>query len=135
MAEQALVQYEQTQHQVASVAELDAVLDQVAADAERDDRPLYVQLVNPDHSHALDVGLGCSEYSSLTFHTLPPAPRGVEFSVGSVNAPEDAEFYLGGTPTVIEPGTAVAVSDARKAARQFVETGRRPTAVAWTTPE
>jgi hypothetical protein len=43
----------------------------------------------------------------------------------------DSEFDFGTVPTRMDSGSAVPVPEARAAAAEFLETGDRPTAVAW----
>jgi hypothetical protein len=102
---------------------LAALLDKMAA------RPTWVELVSADDKHTLNVGVG-REFSSLTYYDM--SGDGAKYrSAGTVDAPQDAEFYYGGTPTAMGTGSAISVDQACAAAAEFLITGRRPEVVAW----
>lgn len=117
---------------VGSPQEFDAILDSVRDSG----RPTWVEVVvdddpdaHPDDVVALHIGLG-ADYSTLAFYDDKPPHR--YDSVGTVAMPDDdKEFVVGGTPTAMEPQSAIPVEDARRAAREFAATGRRPENVKW----
>lgn len=129
-----IVQYERDETDVDSAEDLDALLDRLTAAAIENDRPLIVELV-ADQTAAMDIALGRS-YSWLTYYDSPADPDvpDITVSAATLPTPEDDGFYYGGTLTPVRPGTAIAVDDARKAAREFLDTRRRPTCVDWRTP-
>lgn len=107
---------------------LSALLDKMAT------RPTWVELVSADEKQTLNVGVGCS-FSSLTYYDM--SGDGAKYrSAGTIDdAPQDAEFYYGGTPTAMGTGSAITVEQARAAAAEFLTTGQRPEAVTWTVAE
>lgn len=107
--------------------DLTALLDGLA------DRPTWVELVSADEKLTLNVGVG-REFSSLTFYDMNG--DGAKYrSEGTLDAPQDAEFDYGGTPTPMGTGSAIPNDDARAAAAEFLATGRRPESVAWRVAE
>jgi hypothetical protein len=125
---------------VASVAQLDAVLDEIASRSGRYSVGIYrpEDLDNPvppweEPPHgALELGVGDPDRSFVVFvgagggvgtdPGMPPWPDG---------AP-DIAFDYGGDPVFCGPDRArVRPETARQAAREFVATGQRPTCLAW----
>lgn len=94
-------------------------------------RPTWVELVSADEKQTLNIGVGRA-FSALTYYDM--SGDGAKYrSAGTIDdAPQDAEFYYGGTPTAMGTGSAVTVEQARAAAFEFLTTGQRPEAVAWT---
>lgn len=119
-------------HVVKTVDKLDGILDSV----QKAGHPVWVELVvdddpdaHPDDVVGLQLGLG-AEYSTLAFYDDKPPHR--FGSVGTLPMPDNAEvFVMGGTPTAMEPDSAVSIEDARRAAREFAATGGRPECVEW----
>lgn len=117
---------------VGSPEKFDAVLDSVR-DA---GRPTWVEVVvddnpdaHPDDVVCLQIGLG-ADYSTVAFYDANPSRR--YDSVGTLPMPnDDKEFVVAGTPTAMEPQSAIPVEDARRAAREFAATGRRPESLNW----
>jgi ethanolamine utilization protein EutQ (cupin superfamily) len=117
---------------VSTVAELDELLDRLHADPAVRDAPPLVELVTADESRALDVGLARPAYSVLLWHDDDADE--VLASEGTIATDDDAAFNFGGTWTHIPDRSAIAVDLARRAAREFLTTGRRPTCVEWKLP-
>lgn len=117
---------------VNTIGKLDAVLDSI----QQGGRPVWVDLVidddpdaHPDDVTGLQLGLG-ADFSSLAFYDDQPPHR--FGSVGTLPMPDHADvFIVAGTPTAMEPDSAVAVDEARQAAREFATTGRQPECVGW----
>jgi hypothetical protein len=128
------------EYQVSSVAELDEFLDQVTKLGE----PYVVGVYPPDYRNSdtspwddppaggLELGVGHPERSFLFWHgegggwghepDLPPlADHEADIEFRHFNE----VMYCGGERGRVRPATA------RQAARQYVETGQRPTAVEW----
>ena len=120
---------------VDSVADLDALLDRLAGDERRAEMPSLVEIVSDDEVRALDVGVGCSGFGVVVWHDDDDAADEVLASVGTVVVGEPVFLDFGGTPTTMPRDAAIPVDVARQAAREFLVTGRRPTAVAWRPPE
>ena len=104
-------------------AALTALLDKMAT------RPTWVELVSPDEKQTLNIGVG-REFSSLTYYDM--TGDGAKYrSAGTLDSPQEAEFYYGGTPTAMGTGSAISVDQAGTAAAEFLTTGRRPEVVVW----
>jgi len=118
--------------QVSTVAELDELLDRLHFDPVLRDAPPLVELVTPDETRALDVGLARPDYSVLLWHDDDADE--VLASKGTIGTNTDAAFNFGGTWTHIPDRSAIPIELARQAAREFLTTGRRPTCVEWKLP-
>ncbi|MFB6726840.1 Imm1 family immunity protein [Kribbella sp. NPDC056345] len=92
-------------------------------------RPTWVELVSADDKQTLNVGVG-REFSSLTYYDM--SGDGAKYrSAGTIDVPQDAEFYYGGTPTAMGSGSAITTDQAKAAASEFLRTGQRPESVSW----
>lgn len=123
-------------HEVDSLRALDAVLDSIHEAG----KPTWIEIVvdddptaGPDEIGGLHIGLG-ADYSTLAFYdTKPPYRRD---SVGTLPMPANVEeFLVSGSPTAMEPDSAITVDAAREAAREFARTGKLPGCVKWRTAE
>ncbi|TDD54753.1 Imm1 family immunity protein [Saccharopolyspora elongata] len=120
--------------EVTTVAELDALLDRVTADAIEEDVPTYAEIVTADRQHILQIGLGQPDYSSLIYCDKPADI--LETSKGTVPMPDDSGFDYGGTWTDAPIDSAIPIPTARQAARTFLSSGGdRPTNLKWQKPE
>jgi len=114
--------------------ELEALLDEVAAQTPPSWLELILAPVNesPFKNTVMNIGLGRT-FSSLSFYNWGSDGDGNRYdSTGTLDAPQDADFDYGGTPTSMRPGSAIEVGQARAAVAEFLKTGRRPDVVAWT---
>nr|WP_238357257.1 Imm1 family immunity protein [Kribbella italica] len=118
--------YERETVKVTSGGDLVALLDKVGALA----RPTWLQLESPAHE-VLTIGLG-QDFSSLRFSEGLDAGDELYRSVGTLAEPMDAEFDMGSVPTRMDTDSAIPTAEARAAAIEFLSTGQRPNAVAWT---
>jgi hypothetical protein len=48
-----------------------------------------------------------------------------------MDSPQQAEFEYGSVPTIMQPGSAIGLAQARAAALEFLASGQKPTCVAW----
>jgi hypothetical protein len=119
---------------VTTVAELDDLLDHIHRDPGRREAPPLVELVMDGTDRALDIGLGRTEHSVLIWHDDDADEVLTSTSTGELDPGPDAAFNFGGTWTHIADGSAIPVELARHAAREFAETGRRPTCIEWQIP-
>jgi hypothetical protein len=116
--------YDYETEQVTSADDLTALLDKVASLPE----PTWLELATPDHN-LLHIGLG-RDFSSLRFIERRDDGE-VYHSVATLESPQDAEFQFGTVPTRMDTGSAITVAEARAAAAEFQQTGRRPAGVEW----
>lgn len=116
--------YDHETEQVSSADDLTALLDKVASLTE----PTWLELATPGHN-LLHVGLG-RDFSSLRFIERRDDGE-VYHSVATLESPQEAEFQFGTVPTRMDTGSAITVAEARAAAAEFQQTGRRPERVAW----
>lgn len=120
-----------TAQTVASIEELDAMLD----DIERDGKPVAVELFCPGHDDPrgdrvlVQIGVGHPDRSFVLFDA--DGVWGVEPAMPVASDP--IWFDYGGTPTRYGPGrTGCSPSNARQAAREFLAwDGARPSCVEW----
>jgi hypothetical protein len=111
-----------------SPEELRALLDRIQADPEYQDIPTMAQIAGPDGQRVLQIGLGRSDYSVVLW--FDKICGDALISVG-VATDDDPAFDFGGTWDAFENGSAVPVRAALDAAREFAETGAKPTAIEW----
>ena len=114
--------------------ELEALLDEVAAQTP----PSWLELVlapvkeSPFENTVLNIGLGRT-FSSMSFYNWGSDGDGSRYdTAGTLDTPREADFDYGGTPTSMQPGSAIEVEQARAAVAEFLRTGKRPEAVTWT---
>lgn len=122
---------------VSSVAELDEVLDRVAAQAAAEDLPYGVQIHQPDRPGAVMLGIGHPERSFLDWlDRSQPHGSGDRYGVQPETTPgtEPIAFDVYGDWAEMPPvRTRVTTATARRAAHEYVRSGKRPTCVEWTT--
>jgi hypothetical protein len=123
-----VVAWDQNEVAVHSVRELDALLDRLSAEAERD-TPFMVTLAREDGS-TLSIGLGRPEstasYVSGTFDPPYFASRGDGAGEGA-----PVEFVFSGEITEFPPWSVVPTEAARQALRVFFETGELSPEIDW----
>jgi hypothetical protein len=112
---------------VSSVQELDAMLERLTDEAERD-MPFMVALAREDGS-GLSIGVGrpVSVLSYISASLDPPYFN----SRGDDTREEPVEFLSGGEMTEFPPSSAIPTEAAREAMRYFFETGELSPHVAW----
>jgi hypothetical protein len=121
---------------VETVAELDAVLDQIEHQRSSDGLPFMVDVTstearNQDFPVGLHMSLGHPERARVDWAGPPKPSTAFQNDILPWDG-ELIEFSYGGLPTEEEPETVrVSPEVAREAAREFVATGLRPTCVAW----
>ncbi|MER6989241.1 Imm1 family immunity protein [Saccharopolyspora hirsuta] len=119
--------------EITTVAELDDLLDRVVADAIEEDVPVYAEIVTADRQRILQIGLGQPDYSSLIY--CDKSADLLEASKGVLPMPDDAGFDYGGTWTDAPINSAIPITTARQAARDFLaNNGRRPANLEWHEP-
>ncbi|WP_405056925.1 Imm1 family immunity protein [Kribbella sp. NBC_01505] len=98
-------------------------------------QPVWLELLGPSEtdepfsSAALHIALG-ADYSSLVFYEA--GGKGDRYdSAGNIVLPENEVFDDFGEAISIMPGSAIDTASAQHAASEFLETGARPTSVAW----
>ena len=116
---------------VASVEELDAVFDRIAATPRYMEFPVLVSIEDADRRYTLQIGVGRGDLSVLVWYE---AEVDVLASVGTVAYQQRPKFNFGGTPTDAYDDSAVPVEVARRAARHFFAHGTQPTGVTWKEP-
>ena len=112
---------------VATTAELDAVLDRLAAEASLDAPPL-IALDMPDQQRSMLVGLR-GPVGVLNF---------VDFSTGrgsaskaDTNGAQTPPYFYCGEWTAVPADAELPIEVVRQAARDFLDTGERPNSVTW----
>jgi len=112
---------------ITSVEELDALVDQLTAQAEAT-RPFIVTLGQEDDS-SLSIGLGrpLSVASSISAGLGPPH----YLSRGDEANDEPIEFVFSGEASEYPPESVISVEAARRALRTFFETGDLTGEIAW----
>ncbi|MBT8224531.1 MAG: hypothetical protein HKP61_19835 [Dactylosporangium sp.] len=113
---------------VTSTGELDRVLDRLAADPRHQQAPPLVEIVSIDEHRVLDIGLAHPDLSVVCWYDNVAGEA--LSSVATAPAASSVAFRLGGVWTMPDR-SAVPVSVARQAAREFAVTGARPTVVSW----
>jgi Immunity protein Imm1 len=120
--------WDQNEVAVHSLQELDALVDRLTEEAERD-TPFMVTLAREDGA-TLSIGLGRRESTaSYVSGSLDPpyyASRG-----GSDDEGEPIEFAFSGEITEFPPWSGVPAEAARKALRHFYETGELSPEIDW----
>ena len=121
---------------VESVNELDVVLDEATQSQDEDGLHFVIDLVDPDRKQGeIDIPLGLHfgigpGYAKVIW-TGPGENIGFESGIEPYGGVLP-EFDYGGVPTEETPGTLrVSPAAAREAAREFVESGQRPTCLEW----
>lgn len=109
----------QSEVAVPSLQELDALLDRLDAEAERD-TPFMVTLAREDGS-TLSIGLGRPESTASYVGADGDPPY--YMSRGDLGRDDPIEFFSGGEMTEFAPESAVPAEAAREALRVFYETG------------
>ena len=112
---------------VHSLQELDALVDRLAAEAERD-MPFMVTLAREDGT-TLSIGLGREE--STLSHVSADGEPPYHMSRGDLARDEPIEFFSGGEMTEFAPESAIPAGAAREALRFFYETGELSPKVDW----
>jgi hypothetical protein len=117
---------------VQSVAELDELLDRVAAAPRYQEFPVVADIASPDDRYILQILLGRTDVSFLIWNI---ADETVEASVGTVSVDGDVVFNYGGSRTDAYDDTIIPVDVARAATREFIQTGHRPGGIEWKIPQ
>lgn len=115
--------------EVDSPADLETLLDQIAAECELEEKPLLVSVNLPDGT-SLAAGLGRQE-SVLNFVSASADPP--SFTSSGTNSRDDkvVHFYYQGSWTEFPVKNLIPLSQAREAVRLFAKDGRRPQNVEW----
>jgi Immunity protein Imm1 len=108
------------------VPQLTELLTQASRHAETSHT--IAELVSPAGAE-LTIGLG-RDRSFATFKASPDPPYFVSHGPGSPD--ETLVFFYGGPWSEFTGDNAIATENATAALREFYETGRRPTGIAWT---
>jgi hypothetical protein len=124
-----LVWNENGSAEIMSVAELDALLDDLASRAEKGD-PFMVEL-SAENGDLMSLGLG-QDMSVLSYTPASLDPPYLA-SVGEENEENDGVivFNYAGQETEFPLASAVPTSDAREAFRVFFETGALADNIQW----
>jgi hypothetical protein len=117
----------QSEVAVHSPQELDALLDRLSAEAERD-LPFMVTLARADDA-TLSIGLGRPE--SVASYVGAGGDPPYYISRGDLGRDEPIEFLSGGEMTEFAPESAVPAGAAREALRVFYETGELSPSIVW----
>jgi hypothetical protein len=122
---------------VQTVEELDTVLDRIERQRGTDGLPFVVDITDDREFVGFPVGLhmsiGGQHRAKVFWNGTPAGGSGIGVEPGV--SPWDGEpiaFDYGGMPTEETPDTLrVTPKAARQAAREFIETGQRPTCLTW----
>jgi hypothetical protein len=121
---------------VTTVAELDDVLDRIAAQAADEELPYGVQIHRPGRHGAIMLGVGHPERSFLDWLDRSQ-PHGTADRYGVQRdvppATDRIAFDIYGHWSELDPErTQITAMVARDAAREYVRTGTQPNNVEWT---
>ena len=116
--------------QVATVEELDALLDRVDAEVHADQRPVLA-LVGLGGTRYLTVGLG-ADHVGLTYNDSSDWQSWS--SLGDLTGDDEVGFWMGNQPTYVRRRELVPIAVARQAVRELYDTGERPRLVRWYEP-
>lgn len=109
---------------IATVDELDEVLDRATAAAAADVLPYIVYIHTEAGMDGDMLGLGVGgEFSYLTFND--------QYVPGDLDGGKPSRWYYDNQPTDLPPGIGIPPNVARDAAREFIRTGRQPAGAAW----
>lgn len=108
-----------------TVPELDALLDAIGAVA----APGWVDITGTTGMSVLGIALGRPGLSALTFADTRTSEKWT--SDGWHTSGDDDTFARDGLPLPLYPRTAIAVTDARTAVREYFQTPARPTCIEW----
>jgi hypothetical protein len=112
---------------VESVPELDALLDELQAQAAAG-RPLIVELSIPDRGTlAMGLGLGLTVLNHTPASLDPPYLH----TVGPAEEGDDLVFYYDGHWTDFPHAYAISLNEGREAIRRFLREGRLSPHVRW----
>lgn len=113
---------------VAGPDDLAVVLDDIEAVGV----PTAVSIYRDDDDNGLQIGLGHPTHA----WALIIEPRGGYASEPDVPEPNTSvEYDYNGEPTTYRRQLRITPATARQLAREYVATGRRPTAVSWDAPQ
>ena len=116
--------------QVATVEELDALLDRVDAEARVGQRPVLA-LVGLGGTRYLTVGLGDDDVG-LTYNDSSDWRSWS--SLGDLTGDDEVGFWMGNQPTYVRRRELVPIDLARQAVRELYDTGERSQLVRWYEP-
>jgi hypothetical protein len=116
--------------QVATVEELDELLDRVDAEAHAYQRPVLA-LVGLGGTRYLTVGLG-ADYVGLTYNDFSEWQSWS--SLGDLTGDYETGFWLGNQPTYVRRRELIPIAVARQAVREMYGTGERAGLVGWYEP-
>ncbi|MGA8112621.1 MAG: Imm1 family immunity protein [Actinocatenispora sp.] len=120
---------------VSTVEELDAALDEAEGQRGDDGSSYLVDIVDqddPDLMLGLQIGVGHPDRGFVFYSGLTAAETGYAADPYLPALGGEIGFDYGGQWTGYEPAkTRLTPSQVRRAARDYVATGRRPTSVAW----
>jgi hypothetical protein len=117
---------------VSSIAELDRLLDEISANAQRAERPELPTLFD-EEGRSLAVGLG-HELSVLAWADDDEGSNPL-LSEGDLQAEgNEVGFFYGNQYSYFPVTALIPVTVARDAMREFVTLGARPTMVRWQNP-
>jgi hypothetical protein len=110
---------------VATVAEMDELLDRLAAQSA--ERPIVVELVSPDGA---TVSIGLGRPVTIVNYVGPSLDPPYFQSVGEASD-EEIVFFYRGEWSEYPPESAVPADVGRQALREFFTTGELPRGVRW----
>ena len=120
---------------IETTTDLDRLLVQIAATAEYQKDPVLVDLSDETEQRVLEIGVGYPTFSMLLwFDWNEPAPETC-VSAGTITPTHFDGYNHGGTWTDYDPTHAIPIEDALQAAREFIQTGAKPTSIQWRTQQ
>jgi hypothetical protein len=114
---------------VSTIAELDALLDQITAEAVRTGRPELPTLYD-NNGRSLAIGVGDDRLSVLSW-TDDNAEGDAALSQGDETVTGEVKFFYGNQFSFFPSTALIPIEQARHAMRQFMTAGGRPTVVRW----
>lgn len=113
---------------VSTIAELDAVLDRITAEAVGIDRPELPTLYD-DEGRSLAIGVG--DRMSVLSWTDDNADDDAALSEGDETVSGEVKFFYGNQFSFFPSTALIPIEQARQAMRQFMTEGIRPTVARW----
>jgi hypothetical protein len=113
---------------VSTIAELDALLDRITAEAARTGRPELPTLYD---NKGRSLAIGVADRLSVLSWSDDNADDDTALSQGDETVTGEVKFFYGNQFSFFPSTALIPIEQARQAMRQFMTAGIRPTVVRW----
>jgi hypothetical protein len=113
---------------VSTIAELDALLDRITAEAARTGRPELPTLYD---NKGRSLAIGVADRLSVLSWSDDSADDDTALSQGDETVTGEVKFFYGNQFSFFPSTALIPIEQARQAMRQFMTAGIRPTVVRW----